>query len=69
MSAHAFLTHDVLSSELTGTTSSAPLKTNLILVTMSTQPSPSSQAMSYNLITIIGIAPIVFFVVRVLFFL
>jgi len=35
---------------------------------MSTQPSPSSQAMSYNLITFIGIAPIVFFVVKILFF-
>jgi hypothetical protein len=53
---------------LTGATSSAPLKTNRILVTMSTQPSPSSQAMSYNLITFLGIAPIVCFVVRMLFF-
>jgi len=35
---------------------------------MSTQPSPSSQAMSYHLITVIGVAPIVFFVVRILFF-
>ncbi len=35
---------------------------------MSTQPSPSSQAMSYNLITFIGIAPIVLFVVKILFF-
>ena len=51
------------------TTSSAQRTTNLIPITMSTQPSPSSQAMSYNLIAIIGIAPIVFFVVGILFFL
>lgn len=35
---------------------------------MSTQPSPSSQAMSYNLVTFIGLAPVVLFVVKILFF-